>query len=78
MGGGFQGEEADEGKLYSIRGYSGGVVLEGTHGEAAWKNSTVYKGGGGGGVGVSYLCGILPLGAEYVKMPDASLPVSSL
>ena len=49
---------------------SGGVILEGTQGEAAWKNSNAEEGGGGrGGWGTSYLCGFLPPGAEDGEMP---------
>ena len=61
-----------------MRGDSVDVVPEGTHGEAKWKNSTSYEGGGGRGRGVtSYLCGFLPPGDEESDMPGAGLSGSS-
>ena len=52
----------------------GNIVLEGTHGEAAWHKSTVDEGGGGGGGGgASYLYGFLPPGDEDGEMPSSRL-----
>ena len=48
---GIQGEEAVEGKLLRVWGNSGGIVLEGAHGEAERKKCTADEEGGnlGGG-----------------------------
>ena len=68
-----------EGKFIRVWGNSGGVVLEGAHGELARKKCTTDKGGGnwGGGGGTSYLCGILTPGAEDSDMPGDRLSGSS-
>ena len=61
-----------------MRSDSGGFVPEGKHGDSAWQKSTADEvGGGRGGVGGSYLCGFLPLGAEDGEMPDAGMSGSS-
>ena len=38
--GNIQGEEVGKGKLHGIRGDSGGVILEGAHGQASWNKYT--------------------------------------
>ena len=72
VGGNIQGEEAGDGKLLRVWGNSGGVIIEGAHGEAAWQKCTADKGGEYGGGG-GYLCGFLPPSAEDSEMPSDEL-----
>ena len=53
----FQGEGAGEGKLLILWGNSAGIILKGSHGEAACQKCTPYEGGGnwGGGGPVTYV-----------------------
>ena len=56
----------------------GNIVLEGTHGEAAWHKSTVDEGGGGGGGGglVTYMVSF-PRAMKTVRCPVPGCPAVS-